>query len=164
MATPPRILTGQCLCGAIHYEVADEFRYAMNCHCSQCRRATGSAFKPFAGIEAAKLRITEGEGNIAIYGDPSQAHDVHCKTCFSLLYSIVNEGTTAHVALGTLMDTPSIRPTSTSSWARRRPGTRSRTTCRKRLSFEGIVLTLAPRRRRFDPAISLRRHKMRGFG
>jgi hypothetical protein len=111
MATQPRILTGSCLCGAIRYEVADAFRYAMNCHCSQCRRATGSAFKPFAGIEAAKLRITQGADDIAIYGNPAEAHDVHCRTCFSLLYSIVNEGTTAHVTLGTLTDTPSLRPT-----------------------------------------------------
>jgi hypothetical protein len=107
----PRILTGKCLCGAVHYQVADEFRYAMMCHCSQCRRATGSAFKPFAGIEAAKLRIAQGEGNLAIYGNPAEAHDVHCKTCFSLLYSIVNEGATAHVTLGTLADSPTIRPT-----------------------------------------------------
>src|SRR5260370_6129732 len=44
-------LTGKCFCGAVHYAVADEFRYAMNCHCSNCRRTTGSAFKPFARIE-----------------------------------------------------------------------------------------------------------------
>jgi hypothetical protein len=107
----PRILAGSCLCGAVRYEVADAFSYAMNCHCSQCRRATGSAFKPFAGIEREKLRVTLGEGNIAIYGNPAEAHDAHCRTCFSLLYSIVNENTTAHVTLGTLVDTPTIRPT-----------------------------------------------------
>jgi hypothetical protein len=107
----PRILAGQCLCGAVHYAVEDTFSYAMNCHCSQCRRATGSAFKPFAGIEAAKLRITEGEGNLSIYGDPAEGHDAHCKTCGSLLYSIVNDGATAHVTLGTLVDDPTIRPT-----------------------------------------------------
>ncbi|TIN70211.1 MAG: GFA family protein, partial [Mesorhizobium sp.] len=27
-------LTGKCFCGAVHYEVADEFLYAANCHCS----------------------------------------------------------------------------------------------------------------------------------
>jgi hypothetical protein len=35
-----RILQGRCGCGAVHYEVADEFRYAANCHCSRCRAAT----------------------------------------------------------------------------------------------------------------------------
>ena len=41
------ILTGECFCGDVRYEVADAFAYALNCHCSNCRRATGSAFKPF---------------------------------------------------------------------------------------------------------------------
>ena len=45
-----RELAGGCWCGAVRYHVADDFRYASNCHCSRCRAATGSAFKPFAGI------------------------------------------------------------------------------------------------------------------
>ena len=36
-----------------------------------------------------------------IYGDV-MAHDAHCRTCGSLLYSIVQEGTMAHVTYGTL--------------------------------------------------------------
>ena len=56
-----RSLAGKCRCGAVRYEVADEFRYAANCHCSGCRAATGSAFKAFAGIERDKLAVTEGD-------------------------------------------------------------------------------------------------------
>ncbi|MEJ0089726.1 MAG: GFA family protein [Limisphaerales bacterium] len=103
-------LTGKCLCGAIHYAVADEFKYALNCHCSDCRRATGSAFKPFAGIERSKLGITQGKEQILIFGDEAANHDVHCKVCGSLLYSVVNEGAFVHVTMGTLVETPSIRP------------------------------------------------------
>jgi hypothetical protein len=47
-----RTLVGKCFCGAVHYAVPDEFLYAMNCHCSNCRRATGSAFKPLAASSA----------------------------------------------------------------------------------------------------------------
>src|SRR5262249_52067598 len=64
-----RTLAGKCLCGAVHYAVADQFIYAANCHCSMCRRATGSAFKPFAGVERGKLAITKGEDNLMIFGD-----------------------------------------------------------------------------------------------
>jgi hypothetical protein len=105
-----RLLAGRCLCGAVHYAVADEFRYAANCHCSNCRRATGAAFKPFAGIELSKLRVTEGEDGLMIFGDES-AGDVHCRVCGSLLYSVVNDGAFAHVTMGTLVDEPGIRPT-----------------------------------------------------
>jgi hypothetical protein len=105
-----RMLSGKCLCGAVHYSVPDEFIYAANCHCSHCRRATGSAFKPFAGIERSKLGITQGQGGLMIYGDDENAHDAHCKRCGSLLYSVVRAGAYVHVAMGTLVDDPTIRP------------------------------------------------------
>jgi hypothetical protein len=108
-ASSPRLLNGCCLCGAARYQVADAFEYAMNCHCSQCRRATGAAFKPFAGIACEKL--ARNDAPVLIHGDANAAHDVHCAACGSLLYSVVRENTYVHVTLGTLTDTPSIRPT-----------------------------------------------------
>ena len=105
------LLAGRCLCGAVHYAVKDEFVYALNCHCSNCRRATGSAFKSFAGIERNKLGITQGQADLLIFGDETGAHDVHCKICGSLMFSVVREGEFVHVTLGTLSDTPTIRPT-----------------------------------------------------
>ncbi|RVA81482.1 GFA family protein [Mesorhizobium sp. M7A.F.Ca.CA.001.08.2.1] len=106
----PSKLTGKCFCGAVHYEVADEFLYAANCHCSDCRRTTGSAFKPFAGIEREKFLLTEGEDKLLIFGDQS-GHNAQCCQCVSLLYSLVRDGAYVHVAMGTLVDDPSIRPT-----------------------------------------------------
>lgn len=108
--TSARKLAGKCLCGAVHYAVTDEFVYAANCHCSNCRRATGAAFKPFAGIERGKLEIAEGADNLMRFGGES-GHDAHCKVCGSLLYSVVRDGAFVHVTMGTLVDDPSIRPT-----------------------------------------------------
>jgi hypothetical protein len=105
-----RMLAGMCLCGAVQYEVADEFVYAANCHCSMCRRATGAAFKPFAGIERAKLSVTKGEDALMTFGDET-GHDVRCKACGSFLYSVVRDGAFVHMAMGTLVDAPTIRPT-----------------------------------------------------
>ena len=104
-----RMLTGRCFCGAVHYVVADEFRYAANCHCTDCRRTTGSAFKSFAGIEREKFTVTEGADHLHIYGDES-AHDARCGRCGSFLYSVVRDGAFVHVALGPLADEPTIRP------------------------------------------------------
>ena len=104
-----RMLAGRCLCGQVEYRVADAFAYALNCHCSNCRRATGSAFKAFAGIERARLALTRGEENLLVFGQPL-AHDARCARCGSLLYSVVREGTFVHVTLGTLTDAPTIRP------------------------------------------------------
>ena len=103
-------LKGGCMCGRVRYSVADAFAYAANCHCSNCRRTTGSAFKPFAGIKREKLRVTEGADALLIVGEELN-HDAHCKICGSLLYSLVRDGAYVHVAMGTLADAPSIRPT-----------------------------------------------------
>ena len=105
-----RQLTGQCFCGTVAYAVADEFAYAANCHCGNCRRTTGAAFKPFAGIAREKLGLTRGETEHLVYGD-ARGNDTHCRRCGSLLYSVVREGAYVHVAMGTLRDVPSIRPT-----------------------------------------------------
>ncbi len=105
----PKTLAGKCFCGAVHYAVADEFHYAMFCHCSNCRRTTGSAFKPFAGIERDKLSIVKGADGLLVYGEET-ANDTHCKACGALLFSVVRDGAFVHVAMGSLVDVPSIRP------------------------------------------------------
>ena len=110
MAKKDRVLSGGCLCGAVQYKVRDEFRYAMNCHCSQCRRATGSAFKPFGGIERDKFTVAEGAENLTIDGTPDN-HNAFCRTCGSLLYSVVRDGAFVHVTFGTLADNPTTHPT-----------------------------------------------------
>ena len=104
------MLAGKCECGAVRYSVADEFLYASNCHCSRCRAATGSAFKPFAGIEREKLQITNGADGLLIVGEET-LNDTRCAKCGSLLFSVVRDGAFVHVALGSLVDAPSLRPT-----------------------------------------------------
>ncbi len=109
-ADETRMLRGRCECGAVGYQVADAFRYALNCHCSRCRAATGSAFKAFAGIKRDQLQVDEGSGELLVVGEAG-AHDARCRACGSLLYSVVREGAWVHVALGSLVDAPTIRPT-----------------------------------------------------
>ena len=105
-----RVLAGACRCGAVRYQVSDAFLYAANCHCSGCRAATGSAFKAFAGIEREKLTITDGLDNIAVVGQ-HDANDTRCRACGSFLFSVVRDGAFVHVAMGSLVDAPSISPT-----------------------------------------------------
>jgi hypothetical protein len=106
----PRTLAGRCECGLVRYRVADAFLYAANCHCSNCRAGTGSAFKPFAGIHRDKLEVVQGADRLLVWGDPDANH-TRCAVCGSLLYSVVRDGAYVHVALGSLVDAPSIRPT-----------------------------------------------------
>ena len=100
-------LRGGCVCGAVRYVVEDAFLYAANCHCSKCRRATGSAFKALAGIERAKLALVAGEDDLMVVGGP-EVVDLRCGKCGGFLYSAFADR--VHIAMGSLIDAPSIRP------------------------------------------------------
>ena len=102
-------LAGACECGAVQYEVADAFLYAADCHCSRCRASTGTAFKSFAGIQRDKLAVTAGQETLFIVGEPDANH-TRCAVCGSLLFSVVRNGDYVHVAMGSLRDAPTIRP------------------------------------------------------
>jgi len=110
MESVPRVLRGGCCCGAVRYEVPDEFLHAWNCHCSRCRVATGSAFKSLAGIEREKLTVIRGAGTLLVVGD-DVPNDTRCALCGSFLFSVVRNGAFVHVGMGSLIDTPTIRPT-----------------------------------------------------
>ena len=105
----PTTLRGRCECGAVEYEVEDAFSYALNCHCSNCRAGTGSAFKPFGGISREKLAITKGADTLLVWGDRDANH-TRCGKCGSLLFSVVAPDR-VHVAYGSLRDAPSLQPT-----------------------------------------------------
>jgi len=86
------VLRGRCACNAVAFEVSDEFVVAYNCHCSNCRAATGSAFLPWGEIEPEKLTVTEGTATLLLVGDPDGHHATRCETCLSLLYWTGYEG------------------------------------------------------------------------
>jgi hypothetical protein len=104
------MLRGRCACNAVHFQVADEFVVAFNCHCSNCRAMTGSAFLPWGEIEPAKFTITEGEESLLLAGDPDGHHSCRCSQCYSLLYWSGYEGK-IRIPYGTLIDPPTLEPT-----------------------------------------------------
>ncbi len=51
------MLKGSCLCGGIRYEIDADLGPVTNCHCSQCRKASGAAFASNASVPAAAFRF-----------------------------------------------------------------------------------------------------------
>ena len=80
------VVRGRCACSVVAFEVSDEFVVAYNCHCSNCRATTGSAFLPWGEIESEKLRVTKGADSLVVIGDADGHHATRCENCFSLLY------------------------------------------------------------------------------
>jgi hypothetical protein len=85
------------------------FAYALNCHCSECRRRSGGAFKPFAGVARECVAVTQGGEALLVTGTADNNH-TGCARCGALLFSVVRDGAFAHVALGTVEGDPGIRP------------------------------------------------------
>lgn len=63
-----------------------------------------------AGIAVKKLKIVDGVESV-VFIENGFTQYVHCHRCCSLLYAVTRDGAYAHVTMGTLVDTPSIRPT-----------------------------------------------------
>ena len=105
------MLRGRCGCNAIAYEVSDEFLEAFNCHCSNCRATTGSAFLPWGEIEREKLTVTKGVESFMVFGDADGHHAKHCAACGSLIYWTARGGTHVRIPYGTLVDEPALKPT-----------------------------------------------------
>jgi hypothetical protein len=104
------VLSGRCACKAVAYEVPDEFVAAYNCHCSNCRALSGSAFLPVGQIEGHRIRVTKGAESLLVEGDADSAQEVRCRECFALIYWTYPDGS-AGVPYGTLIDEPSLKPT-----------------------------------------------------
>ncbi len=54
-------LSGGCLCGKIRYRIPGGAKPATYCHCSDCRKTTGSAFNIGVRVEANSLTVVSGQ-------------------------------------------------------------------------------------------------------
>lgn len=52
---------GQCLCGAIRYQLSGEPRGIALCHCSDCRRSAGAPMVAWAMFLESALTVTKGQ-------------------------------------------------------------------------------------------------------
>lgn len=79
--------TGSCLCGAIEYEITGALGAIMVCHCSRCRKASGSAFNAMSPVAAAGFRIVKGQEQLRDYRNDAGVHRLFCGTCGAQLFN-----------------------------------------------------------------------------
>lgn len=81
-----QVLKGRCLCGRVRYEYAGDITEIAMCHCTQCRRAQGSAFATNCPVDSQKLSFT-GQEYIREYQSAEKKTRAFCQHCGSPLYS-----------------------------------------------------------------------------
>lgn len=107
-------ISGQCLCSALQYEVANPPAMTGVCHCKNCQRQAGSAFSTLAGVAKADLAFTQGEPKLYLDGDTDSGSTVQrffCGDCGSPIYSAIDSmPDMVFLKTGTLDDTSDFKP------------------------------------------------------
>jgi len=78
---PP--IRGRCLCGGIEFEITGPLLAPLNCHCSQCRRQHGAAFRSRVRVAASDFRWISGKHLIKYYESPRGYRRGFCSECGS---------------------------------------------------------------------------------
>lgn len=103
-------ILGSCLCGAVAFEVRGPIHLLSHCHCSMCRKFSGSAFLTFARAPRERFMWTRGEDKVRTYESSPGAMRCFCNTCGSAL-PVTRPGLgNALIPAGGLDSDPRIRP------------------------------------------------------
>jgi len=114
--------TGSCLCGNVTFEFTGDIGDAAYCHCTDCRKTTGSAFNISVGLPLTGFRIVTGTPKeftkTADSGHELTRH--FCGNCGAPLFtSSPTHPETVYVKAGALDDPAVIKP-AYQSWTRSR--------------------------------------------
>ncbi len=106
------ILRGGCLCGAVKYEVAGEPKRFFHCHCSRCRKVTGTGHASNLFLQPAALKWRVGADHVRTFKHPEAKRFTNqfCEICGGRLPRQPEGTDTVMVPAGSLDDDAPIRP------------------------------------------------------
>lgn len=107
-------ITGQCLCGAVKYEIDKAPAMTGVCHCKNCQRQAGSAFSTLAAVPVADFHLTGDAPKLYEDRETDSGNPVSryfCGNCGSPIYSALDvQPDMLYLKTGTLDDTDSFQP------------------------------------------------------
>lgn len=102
---------GGCLCGAVRFEISGAFESFFLCHCSHCRKGSGSSHAANLFSAGAELRWLSGEPLVAVYRLPETRHvRSFCTVCGSALPTLQDNEALVVVPAGSLDTDVPLRP------------------------------------------------------
>jgi len=106
----PSPYVGSCLCGRVRYEFDVEPKVTVTCHCSKCRKATGSAFATWTLVANDHFRWTAGTDEIGEFNSSDHGRRFFCKQCGTTLGNLNTQWPKfMNLAAGTLDQAPSLK-------------------------------------------------------
>jgi len=112
-------ISGSCLCGTVKFTVKPPFSAFRYCHCSRCRKASGSAHAANLFVPRAQFEWSAGEDSVKRYDLPqAQRFSVwFCGECGSRVPHNVKTREDVLVPAGLLDGDPQMRPENNIFWA-----------------------------------------------
>jgi hypothetical protein len=102
---------GSCLCGGVRFEIDLPFLRANHCHCSRCRKHSGTFGLTQGRVPRDAFRLVAGEELIRVYRPDGGAVKAFCSECGSSLFGgNWPDGPEISIRLGSLDGDPEIRP------------------------------------------------------
>ena len=112
------VIKGTCFCGSIAFEVQPPFAMFRYCHCSRCRKASGSAHAANLFIPEKQFAWVKGESSVKRYDLPdTQRFSVwFCPTCGTRVPHKIKTREDYLVPAGLLDQDPGMRPQNSIFW------------------------------------------------
>jgi hypothetical protein len=103
---------GSCLCGGVRFELLAEPESATHCHCSRCRKTSGTYGSVGGRVDRADFRLLAGEELLRVWqADAEAGPKVFCVRCGSTLFGgDWPDGPAIKVRFGALDGDPGSRP------------------------------------------------------
>jgi hypothetical protein len=85
------MITGECFCSKISYELDGRLQNARSCHCSRCRKAFSGASSAYAELAPGSTINWTGKENLATYSSAAGWAIGFCSNCGSTLCGFWND-------------------------------------------------------------------------
>ncbi len=114
-------ITGSCLCGKVAFQFSGPIKLFQYCHCSRCRKVTGSAHSANIIVDPEQFRWIQGEELIGRYEVPDAKHFAtsFCTHCGSNLPWLAKTGKAIVIPAGALDEAPETKPFQNIFWVDR---------------------------------------------
>ena len=111
-------ISGECACGKVSYEISLPFQVFQYCHCSRCRKTSGTAHAANILLPREQFAWKSGEELVNRWEHPDADRfcNAFCTVCGSKLPWLTRSGDNMLVPAGTLDDDPGVTPNRNIFW------------------------------------------------
>ena len=120
---PSEPVTGSCLCGSVKFAVKPPFSAFRYCHCTRCRKASGSAHASNLFLPEGQFAWSSGEELVNHFKLPTGKTFAvsFCTRCGTRVPHLIRERSEVLVPAGLLDGDPAARPQHSIFWESKAP-------------------------------------------